>query len=216
MLHNQVVFLFVGPSGSGKTTLTEYIAQTLNGKVVSSYTTRPPRYEGETGHVFISESEFDKLGALCAYTEYNGYRYGVTSTLIDESDFYVIDPAGIHEMLSNYTGKRQPIIIWLDCDAETCAANMGLRGDSEEQIQNRLELDSHVFTAAALDALRSAYDEKYPHPFVEGVYQLRVTSPDVTKFEALSIVQMYDTFYSLSDGLRLAITSLRNRKLGEH
>ena len=53
---------------------------------LQSYTTRPPRYEGEKGHIFVSKREFDLLYPRVAYTNYNGYEYYATITQVNESD----------------------------------------------------------------------------------------------------------------------------------
>ena len=55
------LFLFVGPSASGKTSISEIIEQTFEYKSIASYTTRPPRYEGESGHTFVDEATFDTI-----------------------------------------------------------------------------------------------------------------------------------------------------------
>jgi hypothetical protein len=69
------LYCIVGTSGSGKTTQTEYIRDAIRKifeargikadglRCVESMTTRKPRFEGETGHVFLSKEEFD------SYTE---------------------------------------------------------------------------------------------------------------------------------------------------
>ena len=49
------IFLIVGCSGSGKTTITEQLEQKYGLKAIQSYTTRQPRYDGETGHIFVSD-----------------------------------------------------------------------------------------------------------------------------------------------------------------
>ena len=48
------IFLIVGCSGSGKTTITEQLEMKYGLKSIQSYTTRLPRYDGETGHTIIS------------------------------------------------------------------------------------------------------------------------------------------------------------------
>ena len=47
------IYLIVVCSGSGKTAITEKLEELYNLKSIQSYTTRPPRYDGETGHTFI-------------------------------------------------------------------------------------------------------------------------------------------------------------------
>ena len=103
---NKPLFLFVGPSGSGKTAVAEYLESTQGYKSVQSYTTRSPRYENETGHIFVSNDEFDKLQDLVAYTEYNGNKYCATSEQVDEADIYVIDVPGVEVFLKKYKNTK--------------------------------------------------------------------------------------------------------------
>lgn len=145
------IYLLVGPSGSGKTTLAQRMAEFYGMKVVQSYTTRPPRYEGEVGHIFVSDEEFDQLGKMVAYTEYGGYRYGVTQEIVDTYDIYVIDPYGVSYLQSQYTGPKIPIVVWLSATEEQRREHMKHRGDSEEAIQHRLLLDRKEFDHGAYD-----------------------------------------------------------------
>lgn len=137
------IYLLVGPSGAGKTTIARELEERFELKEVWSYTERPPRYPGEPGHVFITPEEFDALGALCAYTLYNGYRYGVPSYVIDASDVYVIDPAGVRYMKERYHGPKGIVIIGIDCKDR--AERMRKRGDSEDAVGSRLHTDHTEF-----------------------------------------------------------------------
>ena len=74
IMTNTPLFLFCGRSASGKTTVADKLSCQYGYRQIESYTTRPPRIPGEIGHIFISNEEFDNLGELAAYTEYNGYR----------------------------------------------------------------------------------------------------------------------------------------------
>ena len=139
------IYLIVGPSGSGKTTLAEELEQKHGLKIVNSYTTRPKRYPEEQGHIFVSEEKFDALGEMCAFTVYNGYRYGVTSDMIDESDIYVIDPPGVRFLRSKYHGKKRVITIGLEISETVRALRMMKRGDSLDDILRRIEVDAEWF-----------------------------------------------------------------------
>lgn len=110
------IYLIVGPSGSGKTSIANELETTYGYKAVESYTTRPPRHPGERGHIFVSDEEFDALGPMCAYTEYNGYQYGVTADVIDSHDIYVIDPYGVKYLVEHYQGKKEILAIRLMVD----------------------------------------------------------------------------------------------------
>ena len=73
---NKPLFLFVGKSASGKTTIANLLEEKYLFNQVQSYTTRKPRYEGETGHIFVTEDEFNALEDIVSYTFYNGNQYG--------------------------------------------------------------------------------------------------------------------------------------------
>lgn len=48
------IYLIVGPSGSGKTMVANRLEEKYRLKQVLSYTERPPRFEGEGGHTFVT------------------------------------------------------------------------------------------------------------------------------------------------------------------
>lgn len=101
------IYLIVGPSGSGKTMVANRLEEKYRLKQVLSYTERPPRFEGEGGHTFVTPEEFDKLKNLCAYTVFDGHRYGVPAEMVEVSDIYVIDPAGVAYMKEHYSYPRR-------------------------------------------------------------------------------------------------------------
>jgi hypothetical protein len=72
------MILIIGRSGSGKDFLARELAK--NGlSQVKSYTTRPPRYEGEDTHIFISAEEASRTEGKIATTVINGYEYFATA-----------------------------------------------------------------------------------------------------------------------------------------
>ena len=138
---NNPLILFVGKSGSGKTTIADYFECTKGYKQVHSYTTRKPRHKGEIGHVFVTEEEFDALGELVAYTEYNGYRYGVTAPIVDEANIYVVDIPGVKTLLNNYKTERPIFIFYFKSTVATRIDRMLQRGDCDTAILSRLQID---------------------------------------------------------------------------
>ena len=146
------LYLFVGKSGSGKTTVAEWLESEHGYKSVQSYTTRPKRHENETGHIFISDEEFDKLENLAAYTEYNGHRYCTTSSQLDEYDIYVIDVDGVETLLNYYTNVERTIhVIYFDSTVRTRIDRMIDRGDSDTKIVSRLHNDEGYSWSDRLD-----------------------------------------------------------------
>ena len=154
------IYLIVGPSGSGKTTISGELEGIYGYNAVESYTTRPPRYDGERGHIFVSDEEFDALGPMCAYTEYNGYRYGVTADIIDSHDIYVIDPYGVKYLKQRYRGKKKIITIRLLVDQGQRLMRMMDRGDDAKDINDRLLNDLKDF-GSDMDDIQ--YDLKIPN-----------------------------------------------------
>lgn len=139
------IYLIIGPSGSGKTTIANELEKRYGLKQVQSYTTRPPRYEGERGHIFMSDEEFNALGELTAYTEFDGCRYGITNKQIDESDIYVIDPEGAKYMAEHYDGDTSIYAIRLDIRPRYCYQRMLERGDTHEEAVKRIEHDLKIY-----------------------------------------------------------------------
>ena len=151
---NKPLFLFCGRSASGKTTFAEKLSGRYGYRQVESYTTRTPRFCGEIGHIFVSDEEFDNLGELAAYTEYNGHRYGTTMKQLDECSIYVIDVPGIKSLLEKCKDYNRPIvIIYFDSTVHTRINRMLDRNDSDMQIISRLLQDEKDDWYRQLDSL---------------------------------------------------------------
>jgi guanylate kinase len=110
MIDTKNIYLIVGQSGSGKSTIASELEKLYGYKQLISYTTRPPRFEGEDTHEFISDAEFDKLKDIVAYTEFDGKRYCATKDQIDVANTYVIDPKGVKNLRENYHGKPIKVV----------------------------------------------------------------------------------------------------------
>lgn len=150
---NNTLYLFVGKSASGKTTIANILEKKYGHKQVCSYTTRPPRYDGEIGHIFINDKEFDDLDELVAYTEYNGFRYGTTAQQLDECTIYVVDVPGVETLVKKYNSDRPITIIYFDTTVYTRIKRMRLRGNSDDMIISRLLQDEKDDWFKQLDSL---------------------------------------------------------------
>lgn len=138
------LYLIIGRSGTGKTTVVEELEKRYGYKSVQSYTTRPKRYENETGHTFITKEEFDKKKML-AYTKFNGYEYGVDADLLSQGDLYIIDIPGVKYLQQSNVLNKKLITINLRCNQADLIKNMINRGDSKDMIQSRLLNDDIMF-----------------------------------------------------------------------
>ena len=142
MLVNKPLLLLVGPSGCGKTTVANYLEINNGYSSVQSYSTRPKRYDNETGHIFITDKEFNELQHIVAYTEYNGYKYCATEEQIDKANIYIVDVPGVKTLLKKYHNQSRPIyIFYLKSTVKTRIDRMLERDDHDSQILSRLYVD---------------------------------------------------------------------------
>lgn len=128
-MNKKTIFLITGCSGSGKTTITEQLEMKYRLKSIQSYTTRAKRSENETGHIFVSDKEFDNLTNLVGYTVFAGNRYCATAEQVENNDLYVIDPKGIDFFMKSYKGNKIPKVIFISSDLTTRYERMVRRAE---------------------------------------------------------------------------------------
>lgn len=134
------LYLLVGSSGSGKTSIATALERKYGYRQLLSYTTRPLRNEDETGHTFVNDTFFNQLTDFIGYTVYNNYKYGATAEQADNSDIYVIDPAGVEFLKKNYHNKPVKVIT-ITSPIHTRINRMEQRGDNFSNIMERIVND---------------------------------------------------------------------------
>lgn len=141
------IYLIVGPSGSGKSSVARELEKRYGFGEIQSYTERQRRYPDEPGHTFVTPEEFDAAGKMCAFTRYNGYRYGVPQPVVDAdgSVTYVIDPAGVEYMKKHYNGRKGVVVIGIWANGAKRWERMRVRGDSEYDAYKRILFDETEF-----------------------------------------------------------------------
>jgi guanylate kinase len=141
------LYCIIGESGSGKTSIVSELENTYNLKSIQSYTTRPIRYEGETGHIFVTDKEYEEMkDDIVAYTLFNGYRYWATGKQVETHQLYVVDYPGVLFLKQQYKGKKEIVSIYIYATEEQRKQRMLDRGDSVEKVEERIEHDRKAFS----------------------------------------------------------------------
>lgn len=125
------IICLVGESGSGKSTIAELLGKD-GYNYIQSYTTRPERYKGEKGHIFVDclpekdfyiydciDNKVEPQENVIAYTFYSGNHYWTVKEQYHGkgTSIYVIDPAGI-KYLKEKTTDAEILVIYLKADEE--------------------------------------------------------------------------------------------------
>jgi len=100
------IICIVGESGSGKSFIADYLGAKYGIFIIESRTTRQPRHEGEKGHTWITEQEFDtyKKEDMIAFTEFGGSRYCcLLEDVVDKMHSYVIDEKGLKYLKKHFS-----------------------------------------------------------------------------------------------------------------
>lgn len=150
---NNFLIALCGRSGAGKSTVADRLKDLMQWNVVESYTTRAKREEGEKGHIFISEEEFDRIPEenMVVFTVFDGGRYCATAEQVENAELYIVDFPGIKELKQKYPGDKKIVVIYLDAPTEILIERMRRRGDSEEKIEKRVKNDDQMFCKGEAD-----------------------------------------------------------------
>ena len=143
-----LIICIVGESGSGKTTIAEYIEREHGIKMMESYTDRPSRYPGETGHTFVTKEEFDTFSHddMIAYTEFGGYRYCCLKKDVLDYNTYVIDERGLIYLMQNFGEVYDIKCIRVYADLSTRIKRVGKERVERDKGMFTLHRDSELFT----------------------------------------------------------------------
>lgn len=146
------IYVVMGESGSGKDTLVNRMMHLYGMTRVDSYTTRPRR-DLQDRHRFEDSfthwAKWNPNVEVVAYTEYNGYQYWTTSPQIDESDFVILDPAGVDVLKQKYHGTKSVKVIYISVPVMKRFERMLKRGDGLFHAAKRIAYDMAAFRGAA-------------------------------------------------------------------
>lgn len=157
------IVCLVGESGSGKTTIAEELEK-KGYNYIQSYTTRPQRYEGEKGHIFVDclpkehfyvidciDNEVFPSNNVIAYTEIKKHHYWALKSQYKNKgiSIYVIDPRGIKDLRDrlwndNIEGEVDILGIYLKADEKIRLDRVSKEYESEKAAE-RLARDKGKF-----------------------------------------------------------------------
>lgn len=142
-VEDKQIFVLMGASGSGKSTVGGWLKAKGLSEIIS-HTTRPMRVGEEEGvtYYYVTKEEFDQIEKV-EQVEYQGNHYCISKKEIDEKLsrydqlFVLTDVHGMEQVKASY--PKEVIVIYLYISLEEMEERMRDRGDSEENIQKRLE-----------------------------------------------------------------------------
>jgi guanylate kinase len=148
------MLVIVGASGTGKSAIRNYLISKYQMDKVVSCTSRPMR-EGEVDgqdYFFLQKEEFEdriQKDWFVEYTLYNDNYYGIPKHQIKDNSIAIVEPDGVVAL------KKQEdlnlTIIYLQSLTSVRKERMRKRGDTEEQIVQRIELDDLRFKSVKED-----------------------------------------------------------------
>lgn len=138
----------VGKSGAGKTTIEDYLIKNFGFRRAISHTTRQKRLTDIDGvnYYFVSEEEINRLfknGELVERVEYSGNVYGYIKSECKNDRVVCVVPDGLRQI--NEHSDLDIFSIYLETSMEVRKNRMINRGDTLENVENRLKIDEEVF-----------------------------------------------------------------------
>lgn len=180
-MYRHKLLLIVGASGSGKTTIADALTEKYGFNSIESYTTRPMRYDGEKGHIFISKYspklllsivnsklKWKWLDKFCyqlvdgAKVFYHGNYYFATKQQLLRNSLYVIDPQNAGKLKEAVKDYIDCHILYVAVDERERVARMQSRGEDYIQAKSRAEHDRKHFKDFEWD-----YKVRNTHSFEE-------------------------------------------------
>ena len=145
-----MLIIVSGPSGTGKNTIIDKLMEkTYNMELMKSCTTRPERAGGDNNYFHLTEEEFEAKRKNGEFFEtemvHPGLWYGVLNKSLEDvikgDKIYIkdIDVKGTQKIADFLVGKTKVVKIFVDAADDVLRDRLAKRGETEEQIENRLK-----------------------------------------------------------------------------
>lgn len=146
----KTIITVAGRTAAGKSLIARKLADKLGLKLLQSYATRAPRPDeaadlAHADHIFISDEEYDKLQNVAAETNINGVRYCTTMDVLNQSDFYVIDPDGIDYLKKKHSRDFRIVQFYVYAEEDIRRKRFKERGKSLNEFDSRNNAENKQF-----------------------------------------------------------------------
>lgn len=148
--------ILIGEGGTGKTTILNELVKRGYKKPINN-TTRPKREDDENTkeYNFVTKEEFEKMwkeNKLLQRAEFNGEYYGldINSLKDDIACVSIVDSVKDIKKRQKELGKEDMNlkVFYITIPEEERRERMLKRGDSEEKINQRIQIDNNKFKEA--------------------------------------------------------------------
>ncbi|MBA1335474.1 MAG: hypothetical protein HPY66_1099 [Firmicutes bacterium] len=142
-----MILVITGPSGSGKSTVRRILTERFGVPRLMNVTTRDKRPGEVDGvdYLFITGDGFEQMksqGKLIEWVEYSGNFYGLAKS--DSMDgVTVLETEGALRLKKMFPDEVK--IVYLEVPEETRRDRMLGRGDTPDEVVNRLKTDREKF-----------------------------------------------------------------------
>lgn len=136
-----------GRGGSGKTTLIKVLNERLGLEKTRNYTTRKPRFEGESEYFFVDEKTFVenfKQSKIieCYYKDSSRALYGTAAP--EKTGIYQSEIVALVALRKWCFEHKVPFLsVYIDIDTPTLLERLRSRSDTNETPEERLEEDAY-------------------------------------------------------------------------
>lgn len=136
-----------GRGGSGKTTLIKVLNERLGLEKTRNYTTRKPRFEGESEYFFVTEEVFVehfKQSKIieCYYKDSNHALYGTAAP--EKTGIYQSEVVALVALRKWAFEHSVPFLsVYIDVSTETLLNRLKSRSDTNETPEGRLAEDAY-------------------------------------------------------------------------
>lgn len=143
-------YLIVGRTATGKDTLVDKLCKDYPDKFskVISRTTRPPRDDNDTSHIFVTKKQAKKdENNKIAKTIISDNEYYILPEDIKDKNLYIVDPTGVYDIVKNMPNEYFTIVY-------TCAKKY----QQQEAFVKRLQKTTDISKEEAIEEFNKRFD----------------------------------------------------------